>query len=406
MRGDEARDAGGLLGTTLDEVAALTRDVHRAVAGRVFGMLGPSAAPARLLHDAIATVAYGSTRLGVRWIPTAAGYAAQASSDPAAASIHDSPGGHVVLGALNGILGDQIAQQRPALAAQLSLRTHSGPLRRISDNVVHDVGEQATGRVVVLLHGLCESDRFWAYQAERSWGDRQVTYGSLLRDEAGWTPLYANFNSGLHISANGADLARMLEQVVASWPVPVTEIALIGHSMGGLVARSAAHQAGEAGLAWVARLRHVVGLGAPHLGAPLERAVNRVTRAMARLPETRPFARLLNRRSVGIKDLRHGSLLDADWSGFDPDDCEDHCTEVPMLADVAHYAVSATLSRSPGGLLPSLGDMFVDHVSATGNGPRRKLDFSVAQTLHIGARHHFHLLGDPVVYAHLRQWLS
>ncbi len=406
MRADEARDAGGLLGTALGEVADVARDVHRAVAGRMFALLGRPGVPAKLLHDGISAIAHTSTRVGLRVIPAAVGLAAQARIDAAAPSVHDHPRGKFALGALNGFWGDRLVTQRPSLAPAMSMRAHGGRLRRVPANVVHDVGDTATGRVIVFIHGLCENDVSWSFRAERTWGDRSVTYGSLLRDEHGWTPLYVSFNSGLHISANGHELAEQLDELVRLWPVPVTEIALVGHSMGGLIARSAAHQAAEFGQLWVVPLRHLVGLGAPHLGAPLERAVNKGTHAMARLPETRPFATWLNRRSVGIKDLRHGAFIEADWSGFDPEDPADHCSDAPPLPEVAYYAVSATLSRSPHGLAPFVGDLFVDHASATGNGPVRRLAFDVERTLHLGGRHHFHLLGDPVIYDHLRTWLG
>lgn len=406
MRGDEARDTGALLGTALGELAEMVRDVHGAIAGRLFGLIGAPARPARLLHDGIAAIAYTSTRAGVRVVPAAVGLVAMTNIDPGAPSLQDDPRGRFALGALNGIWGDRLAEQRPALARPMSVRAHAGRLRPVPSDVVHDVAETATGRIIVFLHGLCENDLSWGFRAAKTWGDRTVTYGSLLRDERGWTPLYVSFNSGLHISANGSELAEYLEAIVSGWPVPVTDVTLVGHSMGGLVARSAAHQGAERDHCWVPSLRHLVGLGAPHLGAPLERAVNKGTHAMAKLPETRPFATWLNRRSVGIKDLRHGALVEADWSSSDPEDQLDTCTDVAFLPDVAYYSVSATLSREPTGGLPFLGDLLVDHASATGSGPRRRLAFAVERSLHLGGRHHFHLLGDPVIYEHLRDWLG
>jgi len=406
MRGEEMRDTAALLGTALGEFADVARDVHKALAGRIFDLLGAPARPARLLHDGISALAYTSTRLGVRWIPAAVGLAAMANGDPAARSLLEDPRGRFALGALNGFWGDRLAEQRPALAPPMSVRAHGGRLRQVPSNVVRDVADTASGRVIVFLHGLCENDLSWSFRAQHTWGEPAVTYGSLLRDERGWTPLYVSFNSGLHISANGLALAERLEAIVSEWPVPVSDVTLVGHSMGGLVARSAAHQAAELGHTWVASLRHLIGLGAPHLGAPLERAVNRGTHAMAKLPETRPFAIWLNRRSAGIKDLRHGALVEADWSGFDPEDRIDNCTDVAFLPDVAYYSVCATLSREPHSRLPFLGDLFVDHSSATGNGPKRRLAFEVERSLHVGGRHHFHLLSDPVIYAHLRDWLG
>ncbi|MFN2519375.1 MAG: esterase/lipase family protein [Jatrophihabitantaceae bacterium] len=405
MRGDEVRDTAALLGTALGELADVAAAVHHSLAERVFGLLGAPGAPVRAMHDAIAGVAYGSARLGVRVVPSAAGGVASAMRSPEAQSALDAARGRFAFGAINGFWGDRLAEQLPSLAPPMRLRTHEGRLRRAPVNVVHDVGAAATGRVVVFLHGLCESDLSWWLGAEKHWGERNVTYGSLLRDADGWTPLYLSYNSGLHISANGRELADQLETLATSWPVPLTEIALVGHSMGGLVARSAGHQGTEFGHAWVSALRHIVGLGVPHLGAPLERFVNAGTHALDRLPETRPFATWLNRRSVGIKDLRYGAVLEADWVGVDPDErLRDRCTPATLLPGVAYSCVSATLSRNPHGILAH--DLLVAHSSSTGAGRTRRIEFDPQRSFHLGRKHHFALLGDPLVYDQLRHWLA
>jgi len=405
MRGDEVRDTGALLGTALAELTEVARDVHRSVAERIFGLLGAPGARVRVAHDTIARVAFGSTRLGVRVLPAAVGAVAGALGNPAAGSALDATRGRFALGALNGFWGDRLAEQRPSLAPPMRLRTHDGPLRRLPENLVHDVGGAATGRIVVFLHGLCENDLSWWIGAEKHWGDRGVTYGSRLRDADGWTPLYHSYNSGLHVSVNGREFAEQLDTLVAGWPVPVTEIALVGHSMGGLVARSAGHQGVALGHPWTTALRHIVGLGAPHLGAPLERFVNAGTHTLARLPETRPFATWLNRRSVGIKDLRYGAVLEDDWLGIDPDErLRDRCTPASLLPGVAYSCVSATLSRNPRGLLAH--DLLVTHSSSTGNSRTRPIEFDPDRTFHMGRKHHFDLLGDPLVYDQLRGWLA
>ncbi len=407
MQAREIRDAGALLGTALGDVAVLVRDVHRAVAGRVFGALGPLARPVQLLHDGVAATAYGSSRLGVRAVPVVAAHTLAGRTAASAAPVAATPRGHFTLSALSGLIGDRIAERHAALAPELAMRTHDGVLRRVPANVVFDLAATATGRIVVFLHGLCETERFWWYGAQRNWADPRTTYGSRLHAERGWTPLYAHYNTGLHVSDNGRLLARYLDTLVAAWPVPVAEIALVGHSMGGLVARSAAAQGADDGQPWVASLRHVVGLGTPHLGAPLERWVNSRTHQLARLPETRPFATYLNQRSVGIKDLRHGALLAADWTGIDPDERADRCTPAVLLPGVAYSMVSATLSPAPEGRLAH--DLLVEHASAHGTGrsaATRRIDFAADRLFHVGGRTHFHLLDDPVVYAQLRRWLD
>ena len=407
MRADEMRDAGSLAGTALGEIADLAHGVHAAVAERLFGLAGKPGRHIRLMHDGIAAIAYGSTKLGVTCLPPAAGLVAGVLSDPSAESAHDVPRGRFLLGAVNGFWGDRISERQPALAPQMRMRVHGGPLRRVPANLAADAASpgSATGRLVVFIHGLCETDLCWSFAAERRWGDRTCTYGSRLRDDDGWTPIYLNFNTGVRVSANGQELAEMMEEVVEQWPVPVTEIALVGHSLGGLVARSAAHQANALDHHWLTPLRHIVGLGAPHLGAPLERFANWGTHRLDRLPETRPFATWLNRRSVGIKDMRYGALLEEDWLGFDADELlTDRCTPAVLLPGVAYSVASATLSREPHGLFAH--DLLVQHSSAHGIGKVRSIPFDQSRTFHLGGRkHHFDLLADQRVYEQLRSWL-
>lgn len=223
------------------------------------------------------------------------------------------------------------------------------------------------------LHGLGETARYWSIGAEKAFGDPDATYGSLLRDEHDWTPLYVSYNTGRHVSTNGHELARLVAELVAAWPVAVEEIAFVGHSMGGLVARSAAASGAAAGHDWIGQLRHVVSLGAPHLGAGLERLANLGAHTLGRLPETRPIAQWLNRRSEGIKDMRYGAVVDEDWAGADPDELlRDRTTEAQLADGVGYYAVAATLTRSPRDPLAVVGDLIVHHESATADSVRRR----------------------------------
>jgi pimeloyl-ACP methyl ester carboxylesterase len=407
MRSDELRDTGSLTGTTLDEITELAQGVHRAVARRLFRVTGQVGEPIRVMHDGISAIAYGSTRLGVKYLPPVVGAVAGAVRDPAAESAHDIPHGRFVIGAVSGFLGDRMAQRQRALAPEMRIRLHRGRLRRLTATLAADAAESGntTGRLVLFLHGLCETDTCWSFAAHRRWGDRTCTYGSMLRDD-GWTPLYVNYNSGLRVSANARELAEHLEELVQRWPEAVTEIALVGHSMGGLIARSAAHQARDHDHAWLAKLRHVIGLAAPHLGVPLERLANWGAHRLDRLPETRPFATWLNRRSVGMKDMRYGALLEADWLGYDPDELlTDRCTPADLLPGISYCVASATLSRATHG--PFAHDLLVQHSSAHGIGKVRTIPFEVDRTFHLGGRkHHFDLLADARLYEQLRTWLS
>lgn len=233
------------------------------------------------------------------------------------------------------------------------------------------------------------------------------TYGRRLQDELSFTPLYVRYNTGLHISDNGRALARLLDDVVAHWPAGVEEVVLIGHSMGGLVARSACRYGELDGRRWTDSVRHVFCLGSPHLGADLEKGTNALAYAFAQLPETRAFAAFLNARSVGIKDLRYGSCAEEDWCDCDPDEfLRDRCTETPFLPDASYYFIGASLSPGPVGSL--LGDLLVRMPSASGrgNGKGRRVPFEVDNGHELAGLTHFDLLNHPAVYEQIRTWLT
>jgi pimeloyl-ACP methyl ester carboxylesterase len=259
----------------------------------------------------------------------------------------------------------------------------------------------ATSRLVVFVHGLCETEAAWHI------GSRPG-YGYRLREQLGYTPVDVRYNTGLHVSDNGRRLAQVLDHLVRAWPVEVEEIALVGHSMGGLVARSACHYGEASGHVWTEQLRHVFCLGTPHLGAPMEKAANAFGWALGRLPETRPFADLVNVRSAGIKDLRYGSCVEEDWCDCDPDEfLNDRCQEVPFLPNATYYFVGATLSRRADAPYGSLvGDLLVRFPSASGSGRKRRIPFEIDNGIHVGGITHFHLLNHPAVYDQLRTWLG
>ncbi len=261
---------------------------------------------------------------------------------------------------------------------------------------------RATGKLAVFLHGLCETEDAWKFGS-----GRHVPYGERLRTERGYTPLYVRYNSGRHISQNGRDLQLLLEQAVRAWPVDVHEIALMGHSMGGLVARSACHYGASS--AWASKVRHVFTLGSPHRGAPLELAAYLACSAMRQLPETTAYAMALNRRSAGIKDLGRGYLVDEDWRDNDPEAFLTRTgQEIPFLPTANHYFVAATLTRDANAPLGRvMGDLLVLRASAWAHpGRGHKLRFPVEHYTHLGGAHHFDLLNHPAIYDQVQRWLG
>ncbi|MFI5312030.1 MAG: esterase/lipase family protein, partial [Gemmatimonadales bacterium] len=257
-------------------------------------------------------------------------------------------------------------------------------------------------KIVVLVHGLCMNDLQWTRQ--------EHNHGAALARNLGYTPVYLHYNSGQHVSTNGRAFTAMLEALVAAWPVPVEELAIVAHSMGGLVARSAHHYGTVAGHAWRHRLRKLVFLGTPHHGAALERGGHRLHRLFDQTPYTAPFARLGKIRSAGITDLRHGSLLDEDWHGRDRfAHGEDTRRPVPLPEGVDCFAVGATTGREPSDRRARLrGDGLVPIASALGchRDPRFTLALPDARQWIACDTSHFDLLSRPQVYERIHAWLA
>ena len=210
--------------------------------------------------------------------------------------------------AANGVLGDHLAASANPLAIPMRLRRDGQPLDLTTPALAAAL-PQPTGKILVLAHGLCMNDRQWRRKGH--------DHGAALAADAGFTPVYLHYNSGLHVSTNGRAFAGQLEALLGAWPVPVDELVIIGHSMGGLLARSACYYGELAGHAWPRHLRKIVFLGTPHHGTAFERGGNWVTVALGVSRYTAAFARLGKIRSAGITDLRYGSFLDEDWEDRD-----------------------------------------------------------------------------------------
>lgn len=305
-----------------------------------------------------------------------------------------------VLAALNGLFGDLLARTGNPLAIPMRLRTEGKPLALKPQALaaLPDAGP----KLLILVHGLCRSDLQW----RRAGHD----HGAALARDLGYTALYVHYNSGRHISTNGRALAVLLDELVAAWPGPIEEIAFLTHSMGGLVARSACHYAEQQGCGWRALLRHLVFLGTPHHGAPLERHGNWLTAVLGRSVITAPFARLGKLRSAGITDLRHANLVDEDWRGRNRFHHGGRLPRVLALpAGVRCYTAAGTTGRREGDLRDRLlGDGLVPLDTALGRhaDPARSLAFPASHQWIGFGMHHLDLLNRPEVYAQLRRWLG
>jgi hypothetical protein len=388
---------------------ATIEGVHGAIARKPFAALrlapvvGDVAEVVRLVHDGITDLVYA----GLGTAMTATAGLARLAAALAPAEVAEARAGSVsdlAVAALNGIAGDRLERAGNPLAEDMRLR-HAGRALPAERAALAAAFPSATPRLALFVHGLCCNDTFWRLHAPPDERDRHATYGARLERDLGYTPLYVRYNTGLHISENGRLLAHLLDRVVAEWPVPVDELVLVGHSMGGLVIRSATHYGTGP---WVEHVRHLIYLGSPHLGAPLEKAAHAAGWLLGRFDVTQPFAAVLNARSPGIKDLRYGALRDEDWQGVDLDAWLAGCTgDVPLLASAAHYFVAATLTRDqrhPLGI--AVGDLLVRPASAFSRGHLRHLQFPLRQGRHFGAMNHFELVNHPDVYEQMRSWLA
>lgn len=407
-RTDELRAVGPLAARYADETLTSTvQGVHKAVAERAFGAVGPAGAPVRVAHDTIANGVYGTIRAGGRLVGHVAGAVAAAPREGVEQDelFSDSRVGASTLAAINGLIGDKLVEERNVLGFEMNVR-RGGRDVALERGALARAFPDAGGRVVVFLHGLMEAEDVWKIGTGKPGSDGS-TYGSRLRHELGFTPVYLRYNTGLRISDNARQLSWLLDELRREWPEQINELVLIGHSMGALVARGACHEANDYGRAWLGDAKHLICLGAPNRGSWLEKLVNTGGWALSRVPESKPFGDFLNQRSAGIRDLRFGFVRDQDWAGRNPDDLHLHDETEPIspIEGIEYHYVTGSLHVSPKHPLNSLfGDALVS--VASGTGPRQSEGSPMGKTHHVEGLNHFRLMNDARVYDRMRSWFE
>lgn len=401
----QAADLRGAARLTTEAVAGITSLVeamHARVARpwREVGVGG--AAPASESAGGLSGLVYTSVR-GVTRLVGSSAEALFGWLEPQLAA----PGPHQpprperegIVAALNGVLGDHLAASDNPIAIPMAWR-HAGSPLPLERSALRARLPGATPRVVVLLHGLCMNDLQWQRQGH--------DHGAALARELGYTAVYLHYNSGLSVSTNGRILARLMERLYDAWPVPVERLVMLGHSMGGLVARSALHHGAllpREGLRWPGRVNDLVCLGTPHHGAPLEQAGHGVDLLLGAAPFAAPMARLGRVRSAGIRDLRWGHILSAP-----PDEAHGtRAAHVALPTGTRCHAVAGTLGHTGEGLKARwIGDGLVPVASALGQhrDPARRLAFAPDRQAVVPGTGHLELLSSPEVYALLRRWLQ
>ncbi|HUF99655.1 MAG TPA: alpha/beta fold hydrolase [Ilumatobacter sp.] len=324
-----------------------------------------------------------------------------------------------VVAIVNGLFGDELNDRDAQFATPMTMRIASangGSTALPADPVelaatLDRSGVAVTSKLCILVHGLMSNESIWRMP---DMGAEPQNYGSLLAAEHGMTPLAVRYNTGRHISTNGRELARLIDQLVRAWPVPVREVNLIGHSMGGLVVRAACHyglgsRPGWWHRRWTSKLRRVVLIGVPNVGAPLEGFVNALSAALGSLPvaPTRLLGTGLNRRSRGIKDLRIGAVVDEDWREREPGDLAPAHALVRRPRGTRFLIVAGSVTANSEHLVARvIGDAMVTEASATG---RRHVDsggdlFPEADHLMFPKITHNALARHPTVHLAIANW--
>ena len=386
-------------------VARMAEGVHQSVLGTL-GAKGATATGRPPQTTGLTGLVYSAVRGITTLVGKTADTALRALTpllESADAEPPESPQRAAVVAALNGVLGDHLAATGNPLATQMTLRFNG----QVLEAGHMPAPAAANGKLLIVLHGLCMNDLQWEHAA----ADGHLTsHAAALAEAHGYTPVFVRYNTGLHISINGAALSEKLSQLVTQWPVAVESITVLAHSMGGLVARSACATAEVNAAPWRALLKAMVFLGTPHHGAPLERAGNWVDVVLGSTPYSRPLAKLGQLRSAGITDLRYGLVQASDWLGHDRFRRQpDRRTHLPLPQGVACYAMAATVAN-PRSLLAErlVGDGLVLLHSALGrhDDAARTLHFPKDRQAVVYRLNHMELLSSPVVRDLLVKWLA
>lgn len=386
MKGSDLNGYGRLAVAATLGVTDLVDALHHTIAQRM-APLGPQPAGST---TGVAGLVYAS----VRGITRGVGSLLDLALSPLSgwrADQPSSPGRDTWLAALNGVMGDRLASAGNPLALTMQLLHGGRPWRSALAETSAPAPAPAPGmgsRLLVLVHGLCMHPGQW----QRAGHD----HGAALAAKLGLEPLYLHYNSGRAITDNGQALAAQLSALVRDWPVPVRELHLLGHSMGGLVIRAALQQAPPAAN-WRPLLRSLVFLGTPHRGSPIERAGHWLQALLAHSPYARPLAALGTLRSRGIRDLRHGRIGGRDGLA------DALPTDVPALA-------LAGCGGDPGASLRDrlLGDGLVPVRSALGRAeaPQQKDLFGPRQQQLLPGVGHFQLLDAAPAYGLLEAFYA
>ena len=368
---DSPRPWGDLAVLAVDRVSTTVEDMHQAIARPWFRLAGPVGEQLRVLHSSATAGVYRTVRTIARGAGRTSDFLLGASTaQPTRRS-------DAIQAAANALWGDELARRGTSMAIDIAVRSRHGAPVALDSVAVAEAFPSPSDRIVVLLHGLGQTERCFE-------GSGASAGMAAAIESSPSTPVFVRYNTGRSVSVNGGELADLLGELIECWPVAVTEIALVGYSMGGLVARAAIDAGLAGGDRWVELARHVVTIASPHSGSPIEKAVEATSRSLMVAPQTRPLGGLLGSRSEGIQDLRSGVDLPPSFDGME------------------HHVIAAvTTARAESRVGSVVGDLVVRPASAIG---RMKL-IADNQAI-VGGRRHFDILDDPAVVERVLGWIE
>jgi pimeloyl-ACP methyl ester carboxylesterase len=400
---DDWRGMGDLIELATQRLSAPAEEVHQAIADGWFRVAGRSGSPAHTAHRNVTANLYGSIRM--------VGSVARTSLDIGATTIGkhrhvrtlwDSRIGAGVRAAANALWGDEFERRSSPMHTELSIYDANGTPVTADRAALTSAFEKPTPRLAVLLHGLGKTERCWNTKAA---DEGNIAGLPKILEADGFTPILVRYNSGRRVSDNGEALAALLEETTTNWPTAVDEIVLIGHSMGGLIARSSLYSARSADHDWINYVNHLVALATPHFGSPIEKGAHVASQLLTTTAVTRSLGVFINGRSAGIKDMRHGSIHPTDHSEH-PESSEGGRVVVapPIKGIRQHHAVGVVTDSNSHPLGILFGDLVVRVNSATGVSSTGRV--ASANVRVFGGLDHLGLLHDASVHNQIREWLT
>lgn len=186
MRRAEAQAVGRLAGEVLAGGGALIEQFHAGIAQRAFRST-PASAPARVIHDHVSRAIYAGVAGALRGAALAGGALAAQRTRPDGETLDTEPRGAIALAALSGFSGDRLARLAPELAPDMAIRVRGRPIAP-DRAALRAAFPDATPRLAVFVHGLCETEHAWRLGQARPTAGGCATRSATRRSTCATTP--------------------------------------------------------------------------------------------------------------------------------------------------------------------------------------------------------------------------